>query len=100
RLAAGEAVFGKDDEVGLLADFQRAEIALLPRGKRVPRREGAHGLLARHALLGLPAVSVIRARTTRDGGVDAVERIRALDGKAGAAGDDHTGVQQRAPRVR
>src|SRR5206468_9291016 len=86
-LVARDDVLGEHDDVGLFADFQRAEVALLPGRERVPRREGAHRLLARHALLGLPAVVVIRAWATRDGGVDAVERIRTLHGKVRAAGD-------------
>src|SRR5205814_10489151 len=99
-LVARDDVLGEHDDAGLFANFHRAEVALLPGRERVPRREGAHRLLARHALLGLPAVVVIRAWATRDGGVDAVERIRTLHGKVRAAGDGDAGGEQRAPGVR
>ena len=72
---------------------------LLVRRVGVPRGEGAHGLLARHALPGLPAAVLARERPARHGRVDAVEGVRALHREVGAAGDDHAGVEQRPPRV-
>src|SRR5260370_11394070 len=100
RFGTGETVVRQDDEVRALAGLERAEVRLLPRRPRVPRGEGAHGLGARHPLLGLPARVRTLARPPRDRRVDAVERARVLHREVRAAGDARARAEQRAPPVR
>src|SRR5262249_61610153 len=90
---------GEPSEVGAHPRVERAGLVLAARRVGVPARERAHRLFARHALLRLPAAVLAAARPPGDRGVEAVERARALDREIGAAGDDHAGLEPRAPRV-
>src|SRR5260370_20390979 len=100
RFGTGENVVRQDDEVRALAGLERAEVRLLPRRPRVPRGEGAHGLGARHPLLGLPARVRTLARPPRDRRVDAGDGARVFPREVRAAGDARARAEQRAPRVR
>ena len=76
-------------------------ILFLEAGEGRPDRHRLERFLARHRLLGKPAarrpVVVVLAR---DGGVERVERIHALDREVAAVRDDDAGVEQRPPGVR
>ena len=69
-----------------------------PIGARVPDRERAHRLVARHALLGLPARIGALARPARHRGVEAVEGVGVLHREVGAARD--VGARCPAPSAR
>src|SRR5207248_7531461 len=98
-LRTREHILREHDEVRVLAGLERAELAFLARRVGIPARERAHRLLARHALLRLPAAILAAPRAPGDRGVETVERARAFDREVGAAGDDDAGLEQRAPRI-
>src|SRR5262249_23942878 len=79
--------------------LERALVRLEPDGSRVPRGEGAHRFVARHALAGLPVGVLAVSGPSREGSMEAMEGIGILHGEIGAARDVRSRVEHRPPGV-